>query len=204
MLTIWGRLNSHNVKKVAWFAQEIGLPHVRHDVGGPFGMDAAYLARNPNALIPTIEDDGLVLWESNAILRYLAARHAPDTSFWPDDPTVRAMGDKWMDWQFSYADLQRDAFLQLVRRKPKDSDAAIIAASAQRCGEAMMIVDAALAQTSWLSGEHFGLGDIPMGVYAHTFFTLAIERPTLPHLRGWYDRLRERPAYVETVMIPLT
>jgi glutathione S-transferase len=204
MLTIWGRLNSHNVKKVAWFAQEIGLPHVRHDVGGAFGMDAAYLARNPNALIPTIEDDGLVLWESNAILRYLAARHAPGTSFWPDDPVARAIGDRWMDWQFSYADAQRDAFLHLVRRKPEDRDSAVIAASAQACGKAMMIVDNALAQTPWLSGGDFGLGDVPMGVYAHTFFTLDIERPHLPHLRGWYDRLRERPAYVETVMIPLT
>ncbi|WP_336970960.1 glutathione S-transferase family protein [Sphingobium aromaticiconvertens] len=204
MLTIWGRLNSHNVKKVAWLAQEIDLPHARHDVGGAFGMDADYLARNPNALIPTIEDDGLVLWESNAILRYLAARHASGTSFWPDDPAARAMGDKWMDWQFSYADLQRNAFLHLVRCKLEDRDPAIIAASAQACGKAMMILDNALAQTHWLSGGDFGLGDVPMGVYAHTYFTLDIERPKLPHLRGWYDRLRKRPAYVETVMIPLT
>jgi glutathione S-transferase len=204
MLTIWGRPNSHNVKKVTWFAQEIGLPYVRHDVGGPFGMDAAYLARNPNALIPTIEDDGLVLWESNAILRYLAARHASGTNFWPDSPVTRAVGDKWMDWQFSYADLQHCAFHHLIRRRPEERDPVGIAASAQASGKAMMIVDTALAQTPWLSGEHFGLGDIPMGVYAHTFFTLDIERPDLPHLRDWYDRLRERPAYVETVMIPLT
>lgn len=204
MLTIWGRLNSHNVKKVAWLAQEIGLPHVRHDVGGAFGMGADYLARNPNALIPTIEDDGLVLWESNAILRYLAARHAPGSTFWPDDPAVRAMGDKWMDWQFSFADAQRNAFLQLIRRKPEERDPAIIATSARACGKAMTIVNNALAQSPWLSGETFGLGDMPMGVYAHTFFTLDIERPTLPHLRGWYDRLCERPAYIETVMIPLT
>lgn len=204
MLTIWGRLNSHNVKKVAWLAQEIGLPHVRHDVGGAFGMDPAYLARNPNALIPTIEDEETILWESNAILRYLAARHAPGSSFWLDAPAKRSMGDKWMDWQFSYADLQRDAFQHLVRRKPEDRDPAIIAASAHKCGKAMMIVDDALAQMPWLSGRDFGLGDIPMGVYAHTFFTLDIERPNLPHLRAWYDRLRERSAYVETVMIPLT
>ncbi|MDX3900089.1 MAG: glutathione S-transferase [Sphingobium sp.] len=203
MLTIWGRLNSHNVKKVAWFAREIGLPHVRHDVGGAFGMDAAYLALNPNALIPTIEDDGLVLWESNAILRYMAARHAP-TAFWPADAATRAVADKWMDWQFGFADLQRDAFLHLVRRKPEERDPALITASAAACGKAMAIVDAALAQTPWLSGEAFGIGDIPMGVYAHTYFKLAIERPPLPHVRRWYDRLRERPAYADMVMIALT
>lgn len=204
MLTIWGRLNSHNVKKVAWLAQEINLPHVRHDVGGSFGMDAAYLARNPNALIPTIDDDGLVLWESNAILRYLAARYATGTSFWPDDPAKRAEGDKWMDWQFSYADAQRGAFLHLIRRKPEERDPAAIATSAQASAKAMTILNETLAQTPWLSGDNFGLGDIPMGVYAHSFFTLAIKRPDLPRLRDWYDRLRERPAYIQTVMIPLT
>ncbi len=203
MLTIWGRLNSHNVKKVAWFAREIDLPHVRHDVGGAFGMDAAYLALNPNALIPTIEDDGLVLWESNAILRYMAARHAP-AAFWPADPATRAVADKWMDWQFAYADLQRDAFLHLVRRKPEERDPTLIATSAAASGKAMAIVDAALAEKPWLSGDAFGIGDIPMGVYAHTYFTLAIDRPPLPHVRRWYDKLRERPSYAGTVMIALT
>ncbi len=202
MLTIWGRLNSHNVKKVAWFAKEIDIPHVRHDVGGQFGMSADYLALNPNALIPTIEEDGLVLWESNAILRYLASRHAPH--YWPDDAAARAVGDKWMDWQFSFADCQRDAFINLVRRKPEERDAAAIAASAVRSGKAMAIVDAALAKSAWLSGDSFGIGDIPMGAYVHTFFTLDIERPDLPYLRAWYERLRGRPAYAETVMIPLT
>lgn len=203
MLTIWGRLNSHNVKKVAWFVREIGLPHVRNDVGGQFGMDAAYLALNPNALIPTIEDGDLVLWESNAILRYLAGRHAPD-AMWPADPARRALADRWMDWQFSFADAQRDAFINLVRRKADQRDAAAIAASADKAGKAMAILDAALAQQPWLSGEDFGMGDVPMGVYAHTFFTLDIERPDLPHVRAWYDRLRDRRAYVDTVMIPLT
>lgn len=203
MLTIWGRLNSHNVKKVAWFAQEIGLPHVRHDVGGQFGMDAAYLAKNPNALIPSIEDDGLVLWESNAILRYLAHRYAPEAMY-PADPVARAQGDKWMDWQFSFADAQRDMFKHLVRHAPEDRDPALIAASAEKAGEAMQVLDAALAARPWLSGDRFGVADVPMGVYAYTFFTLDVPRPDVPHVRAWYDRLRARPAYAQTVMIPLT
>lgn len=202
MLTIWGRLNSHNVKKVAWFADEIGLPYVRHDVGGAFGMDADYLAKNPNALIPTIKDGDVTLWESNAILRYLAARYAPN--FWSDDPTIRAQGDKWMDWQFSFADAQRDAFVQLVRTAPEQRVGQLIAKSVTAVGAAMQLLDHALGAQPWLSGVSFGVADIPMGVYAHTFFTLDIERPDVPHVRAWYDRLRERPAYAQSVMIPLT
>lgn len=203
MLTIWGRLNSHNVKKVVWLADEMGLPFVRHDVGGAFGMDAAYLALNPNALIPTVEDGDLVLWESNAILRYLAARHGGDR-WWPADPAVRAAGDKWMDWQFSLADAQRDSFKQLVRTKPEERDHDAIARSAVASAKALRLVDDCLSRQSWLSGDDFGVGDIPVGVYAHTFFTLDIDRPDLPHLRAWYERLREREAYAKSVMIPLT
>ena len=203
MLTIWGRLNSHNVKKVAWFAVELGIDFIRHDVGGQFGMDAAYRAKNPNALIPTIEDGDVTLWESNAILRYLAARHG-GTRFWPTDTAARAIGDKWMDWQITYADAQRDAFFNLVRRAPAERDAAAIAASAVRCARQMAILEAALARSPWLSGDDFGVGDIPMGVYTHTWFSLAIERPSLPHVEDWYARIRERPGYAEQVMIPLT
>jgi glutathione S-transferase len=202
MLTIWGRLNSHNVKKVAWFAEELAIPHVRHDVGGAFGMDARYLALNPNALIPTIEDEGFVLWESNAILRYLAARHG-GTRWWPQDAAARAVGDRWMDWQIDYAEAQRDAFINLVRRSPEQRDAAAISRSVERCAGRMRILDEHLAKEPWLSGGSFGIGDIPMGVYAHTWFTLAIERPDLPHLTDWYARLKSRPGYGR-VTIPLT
>ena len=203
MLTIWGRLNSHNVKKVAWFAEEAGLAYVRHDVGGQFGMDAAYLAKNPNALIPTIEDGEVTLWESNAILRYLAARHAPDR-FWPADPAVRAMADRWMDWQFDYAEAQRDAFLNLIRRPEGARDAEAIKRSVAACAVKMAVLDAHLAISPWLSGDSFGIGDVPMGVYAHTWFTLPIERPDLPNVADWYASLQARDGYASQVMIPLT
>ncbi|MFA6125013.1 glutathione S-transferase family protein [Sphingomonas sp.] len=203
MLTIWGRLNSHNVKKVAWFAEELALPYVRHDVGGQFGMGDAYLALNPNALVPTIEDDGFVLWESNAILRYLAARHG-GKRWWPEDPVQRAQADRWMDWQFEYGDAQRGAFLHLIRRPLAERDPAVIAASAAACAAKMQILDHALAQTPWLSGTDFGIGDIPMGTYAHSWFILDIARPSVPHVEAWYARLTERPGYAAQVMIPLT
>lgn len=203
MLTIWGRLNSHNVKKVAWFAEEAGLAYVRHDVGGQFGMDADYLARNPNALIPTIDDGEVTLWESNAILRYLAARHAPDR-FWPAAPAARAMADRWMDWQIDYAEAQRDAFVNLVRRPEGQRDADAIRRSAEACARKMAVLDAHLALSPWLSGDAFGIGDVPMGVYAHSWFTLPIERPDLPNVADWYNSLQARAGYASQVMIPLT
>jgi glutathione S-transferase len=201
-MILWGRLNSHNVKKVAWLAIEAGIAHERRDIGGAFGFTDAYLALNPNRLIPTIEDDGFVLWESNAILRYLAARYAP--ALWSADPQARALGDRWMDWQFTFADAQRDAFLNLVRRAPEDRDQAAIERSAVATGKLMAILDEELARRPWLSGDAFGIGDIPMGVYAHTWFSLPIERPDRPHVAAWYERLKMRPGYAETVMIPLS
>ncbi|MES2497792.1 MAG: glutathione S-transferase family protein [Pseudomonadota bacterium] len=201
-LILWGRLNSHNVKKVAWLAIEAGIAHERRDIGGQFGFTDAYLAMNPNRLIPTIDDDGFVLWESNAILRYLAAKYAP--ALIPADPQARAIGDRWMDWQFGYAEAQRDAFLHLIRFASADRDDAKIAESARRSGELMAILDTALAERPWLSGDAFGVGDIPMGVYVHSWFTLDIPRPDLPHVADWYARLRDRPGYAETVMIPLS
>ncbi|MFM9935330.1 MAG: glutathione S-transferase family protein [Novosphingobium sp.] len=201
MITIWGRLNSHNVKKVAWAAIEMGLAHRRIDMGGAFGFTAEYLALNPNRMIPTIDDNGFVLWESNAILRYLADAHAP--GFRNDDPAERARGDKWMDWQFHFADAQRDAFLGCVRQGKDGTDPAV-ARSAEVACAMMALLDAELAVRPWLSGDRFGIADIPMGVYAHTFYTLALPRPDLPHLAEWYARLRHRSGYAETVMIPLT
>ncbi len=202
MLTIWGRLNSHNVKKVVWLAEEIGLEYVRRDVGGKFGMNAAYLALNPNALIPTIEDDGLVLWESNVILRYLAARYAPH--LWPDDPRQRAAADKWMDWQFAFADAQRDVFLMLVRKPPEQHDAAVIAQGAEATARLMLMLENVLAHQPWLTGDTFGIADIPMGTYVHTWFTLAMPRPDVPHVQAWYENLKTRPGFAANVMIALT
>lgn len=201
MITLWGRLNSHNVKKVAWALIEMNLAYERKDIGGQFGYTPEYLVMNPNRMVPAIEDGAFSLWESNAILRYLAARYAP--ALRSDDAAVRASGDKWMDWQFHFADAQRDAFLGCVRHGKDGSDPGV-AKSAAAAAAMMAILDAELARRAWLSGERFGIADIPMGVYAHTFFAIPVERPHLPHLAEWYARLRERPGYASQVMIPLT
>ena len=202
MLTIWGRLNSHNVKKVAWAAQEIGLEHRRIDIGGKFGFTDEYLALNPNRLIPTIDDAGFILWESNAILRYLVAAHAPH--LWPETAQARGAADRWMDWQFQFADAQRDAFLGLVRQTPDQRDHAAIARAAEKTGAMMRILDAQLARQPWLTGDSFGIADMPMGVYAYTYFSIEIPRPDLPHVAAWYGRLTQRPGFASQVMIPLS
>lgn len=202
MIILWGRLNSHNVKKVAWALEEIGIAYERRDLGGAFGYTPEYLAMNPNRLVPAIEDGDFNLYESNSILRYLAWRYAPQLI--AEDVFTRARGERWMDWHFSFADAQRDAFLQCVRVAPDKRDPTVIEGSALKAAAMMGILEAALAETPWLSGEAFGIADIPMGVYAHTFFTLPIERPALPHVEEWYARLQDRPGYRPNVMIPLT
>lgn len=203
MITLWGRPNSHNVKKPLWLLEELGLPYARHDVGGPFGMDAAYRAKNPNGLIPTLEDDGLILWESNAITRYLAARYGDGTHFWPADAAQRAIGDKWMDWQIGFGEKIKGAYIGLIRAAPQDRDEGSIAASVKAMNATMAIIENALADAPYLSGDTIGLGDIAMGVFAHSYFTLPIDRPSLMMTERWYARLQQRPAYQKSVMIPL-
>ena len=206
MLKIWGRVNSTNGKKVLWCAGELGIDFERVDAGGPFGVvgEPAYPALNPNGKVPAIEDDGFLLWESNAIVRYLAAKH--DTGgLYPADLKVRADAERWMDWgTASFAGPFGQVFLPLVRFAPEKRDPAAISAAAAECGKLLAIVDQALADRPFLAGDRLTVGDIPLGCAAYGYFNLPIERPSLPNVEAWYQRLTERPAYRDAVMIPLT
>jgi glutathione S-transferase len=201
--TIWGRLNSHNVKKVAWFAEELGLNYVRHDVGMQFGFSEDYLAKNPNRLIPTIEDGKIVLWESNAILRYMASEYGGERWF-PRDPIDRALADRWMDWQMTYAASQNVPFLSHARIPREQWDHAAIAKGIEGCARHLAVMDKYLNEKPWLSGDTFGIGDIPMGVYLNTWFALDFEKPEFAAVTEWFSRIRERPGFATQVMIPLT
>lgn len=201
MFTIWGRLNSHNVKKVVWAAVEADLEWQRHDIGGAFGYTPEYLAMNPNRLVPAIDDDGFTLWESNAILRYIADGHAPH--LWSGTARDRADADRWLDWQFAFADAQRDGFLQMVRVAEGERDMAKIDRTVDGTNALMAILDDALSRKEWLSGDRFGIADIPMGAYTHTWLELGFDRIEAPHIRAWYERLKQRPGY-QYVTIPLT
>lgn len=206
MLKIWGRRNSSNVQKVMWCCGELGLACDREDAGGPFGRthDADMLARNPNARVPTVDDDGLVLWESNVIVRYLAARHDPG-GLWPDDPRVRAEADRWMDWQqTTVAGPVTTIFWGLVR-EPGRFGAEEIAAAAAAAVPVWRIADRRLEASEWLGGSRFTMADIPLGVLARRWFELAVDRPAMPALEAWYARLRERPAFAEHILaVPMT
>ncbi|MCP8467268.1 glutathione S-transferase [Pseudomonas sp. ZM23] len=205
MLKIWGRKNSSNVRKALWCAEEAGLAYERIDAGGAFGVvdGAAYRALNPNGVVPTLDDDGFILWESNAIVRYLAARYAP--ALYAQDPQARAIADKWMDWTTStFAGPFRTLFWGTLRTPPGQRDHAAIQVALDTCARLLEIPEQALARQPYLSGAQFGMGDIPLGSFIYAWFEMPIERPPQPHLSAWYERLKTRPAYREAVMTDLT
>ncbi|PMY43205.1 glutathione S-transferase [Pseudomonas sp. GW456-L14] len=207
MLKIWGRKNSSNVRKALWCAEELGLTYEAVDAGGAFGVvdTPEYRAMNPNGRIPLIEDDGFVLWESNAIVRYLAARHAAGTAWYPSDVQVRASAEKWMDWTTStFAEPFRHLFWGVLRTPAHQQDWDKINAALNSCGELLAVVDQALAEHPYLSGEEIGIGDIPLGSFIYAWFEMPIERPQLSNLQAWYARLQQRPAYRKAVMTALT
>lgn len=205
MLKIWGRANSANVKKVLWVAEELGLAYERLDAGGPFGVVTTpeYRAMNPNGLVPVLQDHDLTLYESNVIVRYLAAKYGAET-LWIADPGERAVAEMWMDWNHAVGTVMRDAIFGLLRTAPENRDHAAIRRSIEETARLASIADAALANHPWFSGDAFGIGDVPFGSYAHVWLNLPIERPDHPHLAEWYARLLRRPAYAKVVATPLT
>ncbi|KHS68112.1 glutathione S-transferase [Pectobacterium brasiliense] len=205
MITIWGRDNSTNVKKVLWCAEELALPYQHIVAGGQFGLnhEADYLAMNPNGLIPCLRDDDLVLWESNTIVRYLAAQYGQD-SLYLADPGKRASAEKWMDWATSLAFSFGPVFVNIVRTLPEKRDTALVQKGIAECERLFDIVDTVLANQPWLSGDQFGVGDIPLGCIAYGWLNMPIEQQSHPHLERWYQQLTERPAYQKHVMIPLS
>lgn len=206
MLKVWGRTNSINVQKVMWTLGELGRAHERVDVGGAFGglETAAFAALNPNRLIPVLEDGDTVVWESNAIVRYLAARYGSG-GLWPADPSARAAADRWMDWQLTTLQPAiSPVFWGLVRTPPERRDMGAIEAAAARTADAMAILDAALGSRRFVAGDGLTMGDIPVGCVAWRYHQLDIPRPPLRHLERWFGELQTRDAYRRHVMLPLT
>jgi glutathione S-transferase len=207
MLKIWGRKNSINVQKVMWTVGELGLKHQRVDVGGPFGRnrEPEYLKMNPNGLVPVLEDEGLVLWESNAIVRYLGARYGKD-NFWAEDPAKRAESDKWMDWMTTTINpAVFPTFWGLIRTPPEQRDMKAIEAARVKTADLLKIFDDHLARRSYVVGQALSIGDIPMGCFVNRWFALPIERPDYANVAAYYERLKQRPAFMEHVGgIPLT
>jgi glutathione S-transferase len=204
MLKVWGRRSAFNVQKAMWLIGELGLAHQHIDVGGAFGGldDPAFLAMNPHGRIPVIDHDGLVVWESHAIIRYLAARYGAGT-LWLPDAAARSLADRWMDW--SATTLQRD-FMDLFwgyYRTPDDRrDWPRLRNLIGGCAQHYGLLDRHLAQQPYLAGDRFTMADIPAGTTLYRYFGLNLDRAPLPNVDAWYRRLTTRPAYREHVMVP--
>jgi glutathione S-transferase len=196
MLKIWGRMSSINVKKVVWMAQELSLDFQRTEAGGLFGVvkTAEYLQMNPNSLVPVIEDDDYVLWESNVIVRYLAAKYASGTMY-PTDLKERFDAERWMDWQQTTLNpVSRPGFWQLVRTPPEQRNAAVIAESNAAVETLMFMLDMHLANREFMVGDRFTIADIPLACEAHRWFGMSQPRQSRPHIERWYESLRARQA----------
>ena len=206
MLKIWGRLSSINVQKVVICANELGAAYERVDAGGKFGIvdTPAYKALNPNSLVPTIEDADFVLWESNAIVRYLARSYGQG-ELWPADARSAADADRWMDWQATtLTPPMGDAFMQLVRTPDEKRDMALVEASIARTEPRMAILDAHLAGRAFVAGSTLTVGDIPVACAAHRWLGLPRETVRRPNVERWLGELRDRPAFASVLTLPLT
>ncbi|WP_375777087.1 glutathione S-transferase family protein [Bradyrhizobium sp. ma5] len=205
MLKVWGRRSSFNVQKVMWLIGELDLAHEHIDAGGAFGgLDApAFLAMNPHGRVPVVQDDGTTIWESHAILRYLAARHG-NGRFWSDDPVIRARVDGWMDW--SQTALQPDflggVFWGFFRTPEHQRDRPAIHKAIARCEQHFAKLEQLLEARPFLLGETLSLADITTGTSLYRYFGLEIARPPLPAVERWYQRLQQRPPFRSHVMIP--
>jgi glutathione S-transferase len=205
MLTIWGRTNSLNVQKVMWTVAELGLPHRRIDAGLQFGVNNTpeYRAMNPNGLVPVIDDDGFVLWESNVIVRYLAARYGGDLM--PSDVRQRALAERWMDWQTNgLYPAMVPVFVALVRTPPEKRDPAVVESGRKATERWLTVLDMALASRDYVNGAALTVGDIPVGVAVNRWYRMPVAREPHPNVEAWLERLRARPGFAKHADLPLS
>ena len=204
---VWGRNTSSNVMKVLWGLGELDLEFERIDAGGAFGKTDTpeYRAMNPTGLVPTLQEGAFTLWESNAILRYLGQVHGSGSELWPAEPSARANIDRWMDAQQTVLNRPMTAvFWGLVRAPPEQRDLTAIAASIEETARTWRLIEARVSRHDYIAGADFTLCDIPWGVHAHRWFGMdyqGLARPEMSALRAWYDRLCQRPAYRQHVVL---
>lgn len=206
MLKIWGRTNSINVQKVLWSCAEMNVPYERIDAGMQFGVNNTpeFKALNPNGLVPLIDDDGLVLWESHAIVRYLARKHGLGT-LCPSDPRAAADADRWMEWySTSLWNHMRPIFWNLVRTPPEKRNMAEVEDNRKKLAGYLAMAETQLGKTTHLAGAAFTMGDIPLAVLCHRWFNLPLERTAMPNLERWFKTVSARPAFQKHCAAPLT
>ncbi len=202
-IRLWGRLSSNNVQKVVWTLEEIGVPYTQIDAGGRFGGldDPSFRAMNPNAKVPVLRDGDTVIWESHAIVRYLAAAYSAGF-LWPKMPGERAIADQWTDWTATtFQPAWIDVFWLFVRTPAPQHDKQAIANALTRAHAAFVLMNQRLTAAPFLGGDTFSYADIVAGVSMYRWMTMEIERPALPALGAWHARLLARPAFHKAVCI---
>ena len=205
MLEVWGRKTSSNVQALMWCIGELGLQYVRHDAGGIYGGtdEDNFLAMNPNGTIPVLKDTHLgPLWETGAICRYLAARYGSD-GFWPSDAVGRADVDRWAEWAKLNVAMAFTVpvFWRVVRTPMAQRDEKTIQTAVEALEQRLAIADTALAMRSFLVGDELTLADIQFGHVLFRYYDIEIHRADLPNVQTYYNRLAQRPAYREHVML---
>lgn len=205
MLRIWGRISSVNVQRAVWAAGEVGQEFERIDAGGPFGgLDTPdFGGKNPNRLVPVLEDGDLVTWESNSIVRYLTARYAAGR-LWEEEPGRRALADRWMDWTVTdFQPAQAPAFVQLLRTPENERRPDVIEASRARCELKLAVLDRHLAEHAFLGGERFGMADIALGPCIHRWLNMPLPREKRVHVERWFAIVAARPAAAPALPMPV-
>lgn len=202
-MKVWGRKTSSNVRKVLWCAAELGVEFEREDIGGDFGKNDEqwYLDMNPNGLVPTIEDDGMTLWESNTIIRYLCHKHS-EGDMWPSDRQERAVAEQWMDWQLSvYAPKCGPIFRGIVHTPEAQRDMAAMKEAGDELARVSLFLDKRLEGRDFIMGDKLTMVDCALGVHVNRYYVLVEEKPVHLNLDAWYERIKARPAFDKHVPI---
>jgi glutathione S-transferase len=199
-------MSSINVRKAVWAAQEVGVPFGRTDAGMAFGVVGTpqYLAMNPNALVPTLQDGELVLWESNVIVRYLCARYAPDRLY-PSDLATRFQAERWMDWQqTTFSPSGRNAFWELIRIPEAQRDMQKVEASIASTEPLLDRMENHLAKNAFMACGRLTMADIPLACEVHRWYGLGVTQTKRPHLEAWYAKILALPASANVLTLPLS
>lgn len=203
MIEIYGRKNSSSVQLVMWAVNELGLEHKRHDFGHGHASTQTddYLQMNPMGRVPVLIDGGLTMFESAAILRYLAAKYGSD-AFWPSDPAQRASLDTWAEWgKGTFTEAVLEIFVYDVRLDPETRDPRVLQAATERLTPLAKMLNDRIKGGAWIGGDNFTFADIACGHILHRYHSLDWPRPKLDDLESYYERLQTRPAYREHAMI---
>jgi len=211
-ICLWGRNNSINVQKVIWCLEELGVPYERIEAGGEYGVTDTpdYTEMNPNHLVPVIKDGETVLWESNAIVRYLFATYAPESGtglHYPADARVRAIEEQWMDWQTAdFWPAMRPIFRVLIRKAPDVTERVaedMVAPAIDATEAKLRVLNSQLEKTAFVAGKRFSMADIPAGLTVARWLKLPVDHKRYEHIESWFDVLRARKAF-KSVDLPLT